>query len=192
MNKDRKYGAVVIGVSAGGLNAVSFILKKLPVDYKFPIIIIQHRNTEQRDLLEDILQEKSKMKLKQADEKEKIKDGVVYIAPPDYHLLIENDYTFSLSSDARVKFSRPSIDVLFESASYVYKEKLVGIILTGANNDGSDGIIRIAKKGGVTLAQNPDEAEFPVMPQAAIATGYVKHIFSLLEIQKYLLKINQE
>ena len=100
MNPKRKYGAIVIGVSAGGLNAVSFILKKLPADFQLPIIIIQHRNTNQRELLEDILQEKCKMKLKQADEKEKIKDGVIYIAPPDYHLLIENDFTFSLSSDS--------------------------------------------------------------------------------------------
>ena len=191
MNPKRKYGAIVIGVSAGGLNAVSFILKKLPADFQLPIIIIQHRNTDQRELLEDILQEKCKMKLKQADEKEKIKDGVIYIAPPDYHLLIENDFTFSLSSDARVKYSRPSIDVLFESASYVYRERLVGIILTGANNDGSDGIIRISKYGGETVAQNPEEAEFPFMPKAAIETGCVKHIFSLADIQKYLLKINQ-
>lgn len=191
MNPKRKYGAIVIGVSAGGLNAVSFILKKLPADFQLPIIIIQHRNTNQRELLEDILQEKCKMKLKQADEKEKIKDGVIYIAPPDYHLLIENDFTFSLSSDARVKYSRPSIDLLFESASYVYRERLVGIILTGANNDGSDGIIRISKYGGETVAQNPEEAEFPFMPKAAIETGCVKHIFSLADIQKYLLKINQ-
>ncbi len=191
MNPKRKYGAIVIGVSAGGLNAVSFILKKLPADFQLPIIIIQHRNTDQRELLEDILQEKCKMKLKQADEKEKIKDGVIYIAPPDYHLLIENDFTFSLSSDARVKYSRPSIDLLFESASYVYRERLVGIILTGANNDGSDGIIRISKYGGETVAQNPEEAEFPFMPKAAIETGCVKHIFSLADIQKYLLKINQ-
>jgi two-component system chemotaxis response regulator CheB len=192
LNKKKKYGAIVIGVSAGGLTALSFIFKKLPADFSIPIIVIQHRSTSQGDLLEEILQEKCKLKLKQADEKEKIKEGTIYIGPPDYHLLIECDHTFSLSSDARVKYSRPSIDVLFESASYVYQDRLVGIILTGANNDGSDGIKRIAKNGGMTIAQNPEDAEFPPMPEAAIATGSVRKILSLAEIQKCLLKINQE
>ena len=192
MNKKKKYNAVVIGVSAGGLNALSFLLSKIPEDYKIPIIIIQHRNSDQRDLLEEILQDKCKVKIKQADEKEPVKKGFVYLGPPDYHLLIEKDETFSLTSDAKVKYSRPSIDVLFESASYVYQEKLVGIILTGANDDGTNGMKRISKYGGLTIAQNPQEAEFPIMPQAAISSGFVQNIFSLAEIQKFLLKINTE
>lgn len=192
LKKKKTYSAVVIGVSAGGLNALSYLLPKIPEGYKIPIIIIQHRNTDQRDLLEEILQEKCKIVLKQADEKEKVKSGIVYLGPPDYHLLIEKDESFSLSSDAKVKYSRPSIDVLFESASYVYQDKLLGIILTGANNDGTNGIMRISKNGGHTIAQNPQEAEFPFMPQAAISSGFVKNVFSLVEIKNFLLTINTD
>lgn len=190
MAVDKKYAAIVIGASAGGLYALSSILGKLPVGYVIPIIIVQHRSRDKKDLLEDVLQHKIKVKVKQADEKEKIEKGHVYIAPPDYHLLIENDLTFSLSADEQVKFSRPSIDVLFESAAAAYKENLIGIILTGANNDGAAGISEIKKYHGLTIAQNPKEAAFPVMPTAAIETTGITHIWTLSEIQDFLLNIN--
>jgi len=133
---DKAFKAIVIGTSAGGLSALSTLLEKLPPSYHLPIIIVQHRAKDQKSLLEEVLQPKCKIKIKQADEKEKIEKGVVYIAPPDYHLLIENDLTFSLSCDELVSYSRPSIDVLFESAALAYRETLIGIILTGASNDG--------------------------------------------------------
>jgi len=177
----------VIGTSAGGLYALSAILEKFPADYPLPVVIVQHRARDQKELLEEVLQHKCKIKIKQADEKEKIEKGLVYIAPPDYHLLIENDHTFSLSSDEFVRFSRPSIDVLFESAAMVYRDKLIGIILTGANSDGAAGIVAIKKYGGLTIAQNPDEALFPSMPAASIETNAVEYIWTLSEIQKNLI-----
>jgi two-component system chemotaxis response regulator CheB len=187
-----KYKAVVIGTSAGGLIALSILLEKLPFNYPIPVIIVQHRSKEPRELLEEILQNKCSMKIKQADEKEKIESGFIYIAPPDYHLLIENDFTFSLAADEAVHYSRPSIDVLFESAASVYKTHLVGIILTGANSDGAKGISTIAQNGGLTIAQRPDEALFPAMPQASIETKSVALIFTLSEIQSFLLNSIQQ
>lgn len=184
-----KYKAVVIGTSAGGLYALSFILKDLPAAYPIPVIIVQHRSKDQRDLLEEVLQSKCRIRIKQADEKEKIESGVVYIAPPDYHLLVEANKTFSLSSDEPVRYSRPSIDVLFETAAMVFKDSLVGIILTGANNDGAAGTIAVKKCGGLTIAQQPDEAQFSAMPRAAIETRNVKYIKTLTEIQDFLLQI---
>jgi two-component system chemotaxis response regulator CheB len=183
------YEAVVIGVSAGGLFALSRILKELPVDFPLPIIVIQHRSKDERTLLEDLLQSKCKIKIKQADEKEKIERGLVYIAPAGYHLLIEKDHSFSLSCDALVNFSRPSIDVLFETAAEVYEDKLIGIILTGANKDGATGIQVIRMRGGITIAQNPASASFPFMPLAAIDTGSVQYIFELQEVKDFLLNL---
>lgn len=183
------YKAIVIGTSAGGLFAISILLEKLPEDYPIPVIIVQHRSKEPKDLLEEVLQAKCRIRIKQADEKEKIENGFVYIAPPDYHLLIEDDKTFSLTADEHVRFSRPSIDVLFETAAAVFRNTLIGIILTGANHDGAAGIKAIKKSGGITIAQAPDEAQYPFMPKAAIETRAVTHTWTLAEIQHFLLKI---
>ena len=184
-----KYSAIVIGASAGGLQALSFLLEGIPDVYNLPIILVQHRFKTERELLEELLQKKCKLRVKQADEKEKIVGSVVYVAPPDYHLLIEQDETFSLSADNRVNNSRPSIDVLFETASHVYKNRLVGIILTGANGDGALGIKSIHHYGGFTIAQNPDESIHSAMPVASIRTGAVNKIFLLKEIKEFLLQI---
>jgi len=189
MNVQKKYEAIVIGTSAGGLYALSAILEKLPASYPIPVIVVQHRSKDQRDLLEEVLQSKCRIRIKQADEKEKIESGFVYIAPPDYHLLVEDNKTFSLSADEPVRYSRPSIDVLFETAAVVYKDSLVGIILTGANNDGAAGTVAVKKSGGLTIAQAPAEAQFSTMPSAAIETNKVNHIQTLPEIQDFLLKI---
>ena len=110
----------------------------------------------------------------------------MYVAPPDYHLLVEMDKTFSLSSDPLVQFSRPSVDVLFESAAQAYKDKVVGILLTGANNDGAQGISMIRKMGGMTIAQDPGEAQYSMMPQAGIETGHVQFVWKLREIGGFL------
>lgn len=189
MSNLKKYKAIVIGTSAGGLYALSAILEKLPAAYPIPVIIVQHRSKDQRDLLEEVLQSKSRISIKQADEKEKIEGGFVYIAPPDYHLLVEADKTFSLSADEPVRYSRPSIDVLFETAAAAYKDSLVGIVLTGANNDGAAGTIAIKRAGGFTIAQQPAEAQFPIMPKAAIETNKVDQIQTLREMQEFLIKI---
>ncbi len=188
--KDKNvYDAIVIGASAGGLHALTRILQPLPGGFPVPVMVVQHRARDERNLLEEVLQQKCKVRIKQADEKEAIEKGVVYFAPPDYHLLIENDRTFSLSFDAPVNFSRPSIDVLFETAADVFEERLLGIILTGANNDGAAGIRKISMRGGVTIAQSPETADYADMPKAAINTGYVHHIMTPDEISRYLLAL---
>jgi two-component system chemotaxis response regulator CheB len=184
-----QYEAVVIGVSAGGLRALSVILKELPENYPLPLIIIQHRSKEERTLLEEILQAKCAIRIRQADEKERIEGGKVYFAPPDYHLLIEKDRSFSLTCDEPVNFSRPSIDLLFETASEVYGDRLVGVILTGASRDGAEGIRAVKKGGGLTIAQDPATSLFPDMPRAAIDTGSVEHILTAAEIKDFLLDL---
>jgi two-component system, chemotaxis family, protein-glutamate methylesterase/glutaminase len=185
------YDAVVIGVSAGGLFALSAILGELPADFPLPVIVVQHRSKDESSVLEHVLESKCKIKVKQADEKEKIKGGVVYIAPAGYHLLIEKDQSFSLNCDPPVNYSRPSIDVLFETAAEVYNDKLIGVILTGANKDGATGIQAIRGRGGLTIAQDPASASFAVMPQAAIDTGSIKYIFELQEVKNFLLDIGK-
>lgn len=189
LNSIEKYKAIVIGTSAGGLFALTVILEKLPVNFPLPVIVVQHRSKDQKDLLEEVLQSKCKIRIKQADEKEKIEPGFVYIAPPDYHLQVEAAKAFSLSSDEPVHFSRPSIDVLFETAAMVFKDKLIGIILTGSNIDGTAGVMAVNKYGGLTIAQKPDEAQFPFMPEAAIKTKKINHIWTLSEIQEFLSKL---
>ena len=182
----RRYEVVVVGTSAGGFNALSMIFESIPADYPIPIIVVQHRAKDSQDLFEEVLQRKCTIAIKQADEKEKIRPGRIYIAPPDYHLLVESDKSFSLSSDALVHFSRPSIDVLFESAALAYKDKVVGILLTGANNDGASGIVMIKKMGGMTIAQDPQEAQYAMMPQAAIETNSVQFVWRLSEIREFV------
>jgi len=182
-----QYEAIVIGVSAGGLAVLSGILQELPADFPLPLIVIQHRSKDERTLLEEVMQSRCAIRVKQADEKEKIQEGVVYFAPADYHLLIENDRSFSLTCDGPVNFSRPSIDLLFDTASEVYGSTLVGIILTGANNDGAAGIRAIRRRGGLTIAQAPGNATFPSMPQAAIDTGSVQAVLTSKEIRDFLL-----
>lgn len=187
MSRLEKYEAIVIGTSAGGYNALSQILLGLPEDYRLPVIIVQHRAKDSDDFFEELLQRRCRMAVKQADEKEKVKGGIIYTAPPDYHLLIESDQTFALSSDLFVRFSRPAIDVLFESASSVYRDRLVGIILSGSNSDGADGIAEISRHGGLTIAQDPAEAQYSLMPQCAIDTGKVKEVWKLAEIREFLM-----
>lgn len=191
MQKNTDYLAIVIGASYGGLRALSLLLSGVPGNYTIPVIIVQHRSKDERDLLETVLQQKCEIKIKQADEKEEILGGCVYMAPPNYHLMIEPDRTFSLSIDPSIRFSRPSIDVLFESAAEVYTNKLVGIILTGSNEDGANGIKRIHQLGGFTIAQDPGEANAPSMPLASIRTGAVKQVLTLNEILAFLNMIGK-
>lgn len=189
MSTPNTYPVVVIGCSAGGLAALSYLLEKLPVNYCAPVIVVQHRTRESGSLLESNLQEKCAIKIKQADEKEFIVPGWVYIAPPAYHLLVEQDETFSLSMENEVRYSRPSIDVLFETAAEIYGKRLTGIVLTGASNDGASGIMAIRDWGGTTIAQDPSEATYPVMPKAAIETGQVQHVMTLEKITAFLNQI---
>lgn len=186
---DKRYDAIVMGTSAGGLQALTVLLEALPADFPLPIMLVQHRAKQSYHLLEEVLQRRCKIQVKQADEKEVIQKGIVYVAPPDYHLLVEADKRLSLSSDEPVCFSRPSIDVLFESAAMAYREYLVGIILTGSNADGASGIASIQRQGGLTIAQDPEEAAYAHMPQAAIDRGAATMVRTLSAIREFLLKI---
>lgn len=186
-----KHEAIVIGVSSGGMNAMKIIFSLLPKDFNTPIIIVQHIGARSDNHWIKLLNQKSNVYIKEADEKEKIENGIVYIAPPNYHLLIEKNKTFSLTIDGRVNFARPSIDVLFESAADAYKNKLIGIILTGANNDGTKGIKRVKECGGLTIIQDPKTAESSYMPASAIMAIKPDYILSLEDITYLLMKLDK-
>jgi len=160
--------AVVIGASAGAVQALSRILPALPGDYPMPVLVVVHIPADRSDLMAALFQAKCRLVVKEAEDKEPIRPGVVYFGPSDYHLLVEADRTLSLSSDEPVHFSRPSIDVLFESAADTYGPGLVGVILTGANEDGAAGLRAIAALGGLALVEDPAEAFAPAMPAAAL------------------------
>jgi two-component system chemotaxis response regulator CheB len=186
------YEAIVIGVSSGGLNAMKVMFSCLPKEFNTPIIIVQHIGSQSENLWISLLNDKSNLYIKEADEKESIENGKVYIAPPNYHLLIERDKTFSLTIDERVNYARPSIDVLFESAAEAYKSKLIGVILTGSNNDGTNGMKRIKEYGGLTIVQDPATAESSYMPASAIAVVQMDYILTLENIIKLLIKIDAQ
>ena len=181
-----KYEAIVIGVSSGGMMTLKTILRHLPSDFALSIIIVQHQHPHSDAFIAEFLDARCSLTVKQADEKELIMPGKIYIAPPNYHLLVEEDKTFSLSIDKRVHFARPSIDVLFETAADVFNEKLVGIILTGANDDGSHGLRKIKDSGGLTIVQDPDTAEVDTMPKAAIVSTKVDYILPLKKIGPFI------
>lgn len=182
----KRYEAIVIGVSAGGMTALSVLLSALHENLPAPIVIVQHRMDSPDNFLITYLDNRSHNMVKEAEEKEQLKDGVVYVAPANYHLLIEKSRTFSLSVDELVCFARPSIDVLFETAAATYKDKLIAIILTGANSDGSEGVKKVKGAGGLTIVQNPETAESAVMPLAAIATKSVDFVLELEDIALFL------
>ncbi len=186
---EKKYQVVVIGVSAGGMEALKKLFLDLSLDFLLPIIVTQHLHSTQSGFFIEFFDSLCALTVKEAEENEKIRYGFIYFAPPDYHLLIEDDRSFSLSSDEKVNYSRPSIDVLFESAADVYGSQLIGVILTGASSDGTNGMKRIKECGGMTIAQNPEEAEYPIMPKSAIDAGEIDHILSLNEISKFLDKV---
>jgi len=183
---EARYAAVVIGASAGGTQALQQILPCLPVNFPLPIIVAQHLHPLQEGVAMIHFGGGSALTIKDADEKEVLHPGFVYFAPPNYHLLIEADHTFSLSIDPKVNYSRPSIDVLFESAASVYGARLISILLTGANNDGAEGSRLIKEKGGLVIVQDPKSAEFPFMPAAALQVVKPDFVFGLGEIASWL------
>ena len=186
------YTAVVIGASAGGMNALDTILSQLVPEFMMSVVIVQHTLPTSDYFLARHLNDVSPLRVKQADEKEIIQPGAVYIAPANYHLLIETDKTFSLSVDELVNYSRPSMDVLFESAADAYGSRLVGMILTGGNVDGSYGLKVIKESGGLAIVQNPDTAEAAAMPRAAMAAAAIDHILPLEKRSAFLNLLNTE
>jgi len=187
-----RYAAIGIGVSAGGLKALRKIIPVLPKDYPIPIIIVQHRLHTPEDFLADFMNRNSDIEVKEAQLRAPIEPECVYIGPSGYHLLVERDKTFSLSIDPPVNYVIPSIDVLFQSAARAYQEKFVGVLLTGANHDGSQGLKSIQESGGLVVVQDPKTAQVPVMPQSAIDLLEVDHIIALDEIGTFLKALSME
>lgn len=184
--------AVVIGASAGAVQALSSILPQLPADYPLPLLIVVHVPPDRRNALTSLFQTKCRMTVREADDKEPIEPGVIYFAPPDYHLLIEAERTLSLSADEPVLHSRPSIDVLFESAADAFGPALAGIVLTGANQDGARGLKAVADAGGITLVEDPAHAYASAMPEAALAACETARSMSLDAIAGYLLHLGDK
>jgi two-component system chemotaxis response regulator CheB len=183
--------AVVIGASAGAIQALSRILPALPADYPLPILVVVHVPADRNNILAPLFEAKCAVTVREAEDKEPVLPGVVYFAPPDYHLLVEAEGTLSLSSDEQVLHSRPSIDVLFESAADAYGASLIGIILTGANADGASGLKAIADAGGTAIVEDPSGAYADAMPLAALEQCPAACILSLDAIALHLMKASK-
>lgn len=163
--------AVVIGASAGAVDALSALLPGLPKEYPVPVLVVVHLPADKKSALAELFRGKCAVDVREADDKEPLTPGAVYFAPPDYHLLVEPDRRLSLSSEEPVNFSRPSVDVLFESAADAFGAALVGVVLTGANADGARGLRAVLAAGGTGLVQDPDTAAAQAMPRAALAAA---------------------
>lgn len=183
--------AVVIGASAGALEALSIILPSLPGQYSLPVMIVVHLPPDKKSVLAELFAEKCDIRIVEAEDKEPICMGTAYFAPPGYHLLVEMDKTLSLSNDQPVLYSRPSVDVLFETAADAYGSGLIGVILTGANQDGASGLKAIIKAGGRAVIQDPDTAYASAMPEAALALCPTGRVLPLEEIALYLRSIEK-
>lgn len=181
--------AIVIGASAGAFEALSALLPGLAADYPLPIMIVVHLPPDKTSLLAELFRARCKIHVREAEDKEPIEPGVAYFAPPDYHLLVETDRRLSLSGEEPVLYSRPSIDVLFESAADAYGGSLIGVLLTGANSDGANGLKTVVEAGGVAIVQSPKGAYATAMPEAAIAACPTARILSLNEIALYLREV---
>lgn len=180
--------ALIIGGSAGSLDVLLKVLPNLSASIAFPIVIVLHRKSGKENLLTDLLSSKTKLCVKDIEEKETLKPSIIYIAPPNYHLLIEKDKTLSFDSSEKVNFSRPSIDVTFESAADVYAENLVCLLLSGANSDGTKGLQKVHRNGGTTIIQNPASAIVGFMPEYAMEHVAIDLV---LEPEKMATYINQ-
>lgn len=178
-------GLVVVGTSWGGLSALSSLLAELAPAFPLPLVLVQHRGSDPRSVLRDLLQECTDLAVREVEDKEQVLAGTVFLAPPDYHLLVDRDH-FTLSMDPPVRFSRPSIDVTFGTAADAYGPALVGVVLTGANEDGARGLRCIADRGGLPIVQDPATAESAVMPAAARRLVPTAEVLSITGIARRL------
>ena len=178
--------AIAIGASAGAVQALSRILPELPTDYPLPVLVVVHVPPDRTNMLVPLFQSKCQISVREAEDKEPILPGVVYFAPADYHLLVEADRTISLSADAPALYSRPSINFLFESAADAYGPALLGVILTGANEDGAAGLAAVGEAGGSALVEDPAGAYASAMPTAALKACPMANTMSLGNIASYL------
>ena len=187
----RRIEAVVIGASAGGFEALLAVLTGLPSTYPMPLVAVLHLPDNHESRLAELFGYRLALQVREARDKETLEPGILYFAPPGYHLSIETDRSFSLSCEDRVSYARPSIDVLFASAADAYGKSLAAILLTGANYDGAAGLAGMQVAGGLTIVQDPATAEVATMPQAAIARMTPDLILSLAEIHSLLLRLGE-
>lgn len=178
---------IAVGASWGGLKALRALVHGLPAHFRVPITFVQHRSKES-GALRELLQDCTSLKVCEVDDKQPIMGGYVYLAPPDYHLLVDGD-VFSLSVDEPVRYSRPSIDVFFESVAERFGPEAVGVVLTGANEDGAQGLRQIASRGGLAVVQDPRTAESPVMPRAALRVVPTAQMLPLERMTPYLISL---
>ncbi len=182
-----RYKLIIIGGSAGSFQVVTKILSKLPANFNIPIVLALHRLKHVRHGFVEALSIKSVLPVVEPLDKEGLKPGKVYLAPANYHLYVELAGKFALSTEEPVNHSRPAIDLSFMTGAYSYKEKTIGIILSGANKDGAMGLKKVKDWGGLTIVQDPAEAQMPTMPKAALdMAGQVDHILKVDEIIKFL------
>lgn len=181
--------AVIIGASAGGVNALMQVLPALPRGYRLPIVVVLHVKSGRQSQLVDVFQQRMRLPVREAGDKDDLIPGTLYFAPAGYHLLLENERSFSLSCDAPVHFVRPAIDVTMETAADVFGARLAGILLTGANDDGAEGMAAIGRAGGLTAVQDPQEADVDVMPLEAIRLRPPDLVLPLEQIKQLLLML---
>ena len=186
-----KAEAIVLGASAGAIEALSQILPLMPKGFSLPILIVVHVPPNTKSMLSELFSPNCKIEIKEAEDKEAIRPGVAYFAPPNYHLLVESDGSLSLSSDEPEIFSRPAINVLFESAADVYGSGLVGIVLSGSSQDGAHGLKMICESGGLVLVQDPRTASSTAMPEAALAACPSALVLSPEDIVRTLMELSK-
>jgi two-component system chemotaxis response regulator CheB len=187
----RPVEAIVIGASAGGVEALATVLSALPAGLPVAVFVVIHLPRHQPSLLAEIFARHCALQVREALDKEPVVPGTVYFAPPDYHLLLDKGPRLALSVDDLVNYSRPSIDVLFESAADVYRERLMGVVLTGGNQDGASGLAAVHLAGGQTVVQDPATAQMPVMPEAARRRVAAARVLSLNQIAALLRRLNE-
>ncbi|GIV39130.1 MAG: putative chemotaxis protein-glutamate methylesterase [Thermonema sp.] len=187
-----KYKLIVIGGSAGSFQVVSRILQALPEDFPLPIAMCLHRLKDVREGFAEALSLKTNKPVVEPLDKELIKKGTIYLAPANYHLCVELGQTFSLSTEEPVNNSRPSIDLLFETAAYAYRDKLIGILLSGANRDGAWGMKKIHERGGLTIVQEPSECLIDTMPASAMQATRIDYVLRSDQIIDFLRKLHKQ
>lgn len=184
------YSVVAIGTSWGGLAALTKLLGDLPTDFGIPVVVVQHRSKDSERLLVQLLQDATDLKVGEIEDKDPLAPGTVHVAPANYHVLIEDGYA-SLTIEEPVRYSRPSIDVMFSSAADTYRAAAIGVVLTGANEDGARGLAHIVKRGGLALVQDPKTAEIPIMPQAAIRVVPTAEVLPLETLGPRLIALSR-
>ncbi len=185
------YSVVAIGTSWGGLAALRKLLGDLPTDFRIPVVVVQHRSKDSEQLLVQLLQDATDLRVCEIEDKDPLTPGTVHVAPANYHVLIEDGYA-SLTVEEPVRFSRPSIDVMFASAADTYQSEAIGVVLTGANEDGAQGLAHIVKRGGRALVQDPKTAEIPIMPEAAIRAVPTGEVLPLEALAPRLIELSIE